>query len=189
MAPKLPGVQAPHTSGADGSARHYNRGVAASDVTTDAEHPDSPQSEDAGPATRVALARVLDEPLDVAAVLGAVSDPAAGGVDLFVGAVRNHDEGRDVSSLTYTAHPSAERRLREVCAAVAARHDVVRVAAVHRVGALAIGDLAVVVATSAAHRADCFAATRDLIDTLKSEVPIWKEQVFDDGRVEWVGTP
>jgi molybdopterin synthase catalytic subunit len=76
-----------------------------------------------------------------------------------------------------------------VCAAVAEEHDVHGVAAVHRVGRLEIGDLAVVVATTAAHRGDAFAASRALIDTLKSEVPIWKHQRFADGSTEWVGTP
>ena len=80
-------------------------------------------------------------------------------------------------------------RLREVCEEVAARHDVRAVAAVHRTGALAIGDIAVVVATSAAHRGQAFDASRDLIDTLKAHVPIWKHQRFTDGVEEWVGTP
>jgi molybdopterin synthase catalytic subunit len=83
----------------------------------------------------------------------------------------------------------ALEKLREVCDRVAAGHDVNGVAAVHRTGRLEIGDLAVVVATSAAHRGQTFAASRDLIDTLKSEVPIWKHQVFADGTEEWVGAP
>lgn len=141
------------------------------------------------PAGIVRRAEVLSTPLNVAEILAAVADPRAGGVDVFIGAVRDHDGGRGVQQLTYTAHPSAAEQLARVCADVAARHDVIAVAAVHRVGELAIGDLAVVVACSAAHRDVCFAATRDLIDTLKQEVPIWKEQSFADGDVEWVATP
>lgn len=137
----------------------------------------------------VRWAAVLDTPLDVAAVLDAVADPRAGGVDLFVGAVRNHDADRDVSALHYSAHPSAAAELRRVCGEVAARHDVFALAAVHRVGPLAIGDLAVVVASAAAHREACFTATRDLIDTLKAQVPIWKEQHFPHAAPEWSGTP
>jgi molybdopterin synthase catalytic subunit len=79
--------------------------------------------------------------------------------------------------------------MREVCDLVAQRHDVLGLAAVHRTGRLAIGDVAVVVATVAAHRGEAFAASKDLIDTLKSEVPIWKHQVFTDGTEEWVGSP
>jgi molybdopterin synthase catalytic subunit len=76
-----------------------------------------------------------------------------------------------------------------VCGEVADRHDVIAIAAVHRVGDLVVGDLATVVAASAPHRSDAFAAAKDLIDTLKSSVPIWKHQRFADGEAEWVGLP
>lgn len=135
------------------------------------------------------LVELRESPLDVAEVLAALDDDAAGGVALFVGRVRDHDHGRGVAGLDYSAHPSAVDRLREVCERVAAQYDVHGVAAVHRVGSLDIGDLAVVVATTASHRGDAFAASRTLIDTLKAEVPIWKHQRFDDGGEEWVGTP
>jgi len=125
----------------------------------------------------------------VAEVVAAVDDEASGGVNVFVGRVRDHDGGRGVSGLGYSAHPSALERLREVCEAVAAEHGVPAVAAVHRTGALAVGDLAVVVATASGHRGETFAATRALIDRLKAEVPIWKHQLFTDGDEEWVGTP
>lgn len=137
----------------------------------------------------VRLAEVRESALDVAEVMAALDDDADGGVTVFVGRVRDHDGGKDVTGLDYSAHPTAADRLREVCEAVASRHDVDGVAAIHRVGTLAIGDLAVVVGTAAAHRDAAFAATRDLIDTLKSEVPIWKHQRFGDGSEEWVGTP
>lgn len=137
----------------------------------------------------VRLVDLRDAPLDVAEVVAALDDDASGGLALFVGRVRDHDHGLGVTGLAYTAHPTALERLRAVCEGVAARHDVHGVAAVHRVGDLGIGDLAVVVATTSSHRGDAFAATRDLIDTLKAEVPIWKHQVFGDGTEEWVGTP
>ncbi len=137
----------------------------------------------------VRLVEIRETPLDVAEVLAAVSDDGAGGVTLFVGVVRDHDEAKAVSHLDYTAHPSALARLRDVVDAVAARHPVASVAAVHRIGHLAIGDLAVVVAASAAHRGEAFDASRDLIDDLKATVPIWKHQGFADGSEEWVGTP
>lgn len=141
----------------------------------------------AHPAVR--LVDIRDTPLDVAEVLAALDEEADGGVTLFVGKVRDHDAGKGVSGLDYSAHPTALDRLREVCDRVAAGHEVNGVAAVHRTGRLEIGDLAVVVATSAAHRGQAFEASRDLIDTLKSEVPIWKHQVFSDGTEEWVGSP
>ena len=137
----------------------------------------------------VRLVAVRDEPLDVAEVTAAVADPAAGGVNVFVGAVRDHDGGQDVVGLEYSAHPSAADRLAEVAAEVAAEFDVVAVAAVHRVGTLAIGDLAVVSAVSAAHRDVAFEASRALIDRLKQRVPIWKHQRFADGTDEWVDSP
>ena len=140
-------------------------------------------------ADRVRLVAVRDQPLDVAEVTAAVSDPEAGGLTVFVGAVRDHDGGQEVRRLEYTAHPTAETRLAEVAAEVAEEFDVVAVAAVHRVGELAIGDLAVVSAVSAAHRGEAFEASRALIDRLKQRVPIWKHQVFADGTEEWVDSP
>jgi molybdopterin synthase catalytic subunit len=132
----------------------------------------------------VRLLDIREQPLDVAEVLAAVEDPRAGGVAVFVGAVRDHDDDRGVVSLDYTAHPTAVDRL-----AVAARHPVQALAAVHRIGHLEIGDAAVVVAAAAAHRGEAFEACRALIDDLKATVPIWKHQRFTDGDEEWVGTP
>ena len=139
--------------------------------------------------TAIRLCELRETPLDVAEVVAALDDDASGGLTLFVGRVRDHDGGKDVTGLDYTAHPSALDRLREVCERVASAYDVHGVAAVHRVGTLAIGDIAVVVATTTAHRGEAFAATRALIDTLKDEVPIWKHQRFTDGSEEWVGSP
>jgi molybdopterin synthase catalytic subunit len=138
----------------------------------------------------VRLLDVRDASLDVAEVLDAVADPAAGGVNLFVGAVRDHDHdhGSPVVRLEYTAHPTAVTVLAEVAAEVAAEFDVIALAAVHRVGTLEVGDLAVVSAVSAAHRDVAFEASRALIDRLKQRVPIWKHQVFGDGSDEWVGS-
>jgi molybdopterin synthase catalytic subunit len=137
----------------------------------------------------VRLVDLRETPLDVAEVVAALDDDASGGLTLFVGRVRDHDGGRDVDGLDYSAHPSALDRMREVCERVAKEYDVHGVAAVHRVGTLAIGDIAVVVATTSAHRGEAFAASKALIDTLKAETPIWKHQRFGDGSDEWVGTP
>jgi molybdopterin synthase catalytic subunit len=131
---------------------------------------------------------VRAEPLSVDEVVAAVSDRHAGGIALFLGAVRDHDHGRAVTALDYTAHPSAADLLRKVAEEVAQAHpSVAALSAIHRVGALAVGDLAVVVGASAAHRGEAFAACRAFIDTLKEQVPIWKREEFADGDHEWVG--
>ena len=137
----------------------------------------------------IRLLALRDVPLDVAEVLAAVDDPRAGGVVSFTGVVRDHDGGRGVTELEYSAHPDAEAALRRVAEAVVADLPVHAVAAVHRTGLLAVGEVAVVVAASAGHRDQAFAAARRLIDDLKATVPIWKRQVFVDGDEEWVGTP
>lgn len=138
------------------------------------------------------MIRLLDlrsTPLSVDEVLAAVQDPGAGGVVSFTGLVRSSDHGRAVVSLDYSAHPSALEVMTATVQKVVADLPVVAVAAVHRVGLLEIGDVAVVVAASAAHRDVAFTAARRLIDDIKSTVPIWKHQVFEDGEDEWVGTP
>lgn len=140
-------------------------------------------------AACVRLADIRESPLDVNEVLAALSDDSTGGLTLFVGAVRDHDRGKQVTGLEYSAHPTALDRLREVCADVATKYGVRAVAAVHRVGRLEIGDAAVIVATAAGHRGEAFEASRALIDDLKATVPIWKHQLFADGTDEWVGTP
>jgi molybdopterin synthase catalytic subunit len=137
----------------------------------------------------VRLIAVRESELSLDEVRAAVADPAAGGIALFAGAVRDSDHDRGVSGLSYSAHPSAAGELRRVAEVVAEKYPVIGIAAVHRVGDLAIGDLAVVLAVSCPHRAEAFDACRDLIDILKASVPIWKHQRFDDGTAEWVGTP
>ena len=137
----------------------------------------------------VRLIAVRESELSVDEVRAAVADPAAGGIALFAGAVRDTDHGRGVTGLSYSAHPSAAAELRRVAEVIAEKYPVIGIAAVHRVGDLAIGDLAVVLAVSCPHRAEAFDACRDLIDILKASVPIWKHQRFGDGTAEWVGTP
>ncbi len=152
------------------------------------EHAGDPASELAtGPA--VVVCDVREDPLSVDEVLGLVRHPRCGGIAVFVGVVRDHDHGEPVTALDYSAHPSVVDSLGEVLAEVATRHTVARLGAVHRVGHLEIGDVAVVAAVSAPHRGEAFEACRDLIDTLKSRVPIWKHQQFTDGSDEWVGLP
>ncbi|MGN6678960.1 MAG: molybdenum cofactor biosynthesis protein MoaE [Streptosporangiaceae bacterium] len=136
----------------------------------------------------IRLAELRETPLSVEEVYAAVTDPAAGGIAVFAGAVRDHDDGKSVTALSYSAHPSAADELRKVCERIAAKFDVHAVAAVHRTGDLAIGDLAVVVAVSTGHRAAAFDACHALIDDLKTTVPIWKHQRFTSGDSEWVNS-
>jgi molybdopterin synthase catalytic subunit len=136
----------------------------------------------------VRLIAVRDSELSVDEVRAAVADPGAGGLALFAGAVRDTDHDRDVTALSYSAHPSAEAELRRVAEVIAEKFPVLGIAAVHRVGDLEIGDLSVVVAVACPHRAEAFDACRALIDLLKASVPIWKHQRFVEGDSEWVGS-
>lgn len=141
------------------------------------------------PQGQVMLTGLRDAELSVDEVVGAVRHARAGGIATFIGVVREQDHGHRVDALDYSCHPSAPDVLADVAAQVAARHPQVRLAAVHRTGHLVVGDLAVVVAAGSAHRDEAFRACRDLIDSLKATVPIWKHQLFTDGSDEWVGSP
>jgi len=142
-----------------------------------------------GVEAEVVLADVRESPLSVDEVLDVVRHPRAGGIATFIGVVRECDNGRGVEALEYTSHPSAPQVLRELAEGVTTGRDVIRLAVVHRVGHLEVGDIAVVVAVSAAHRAGALDACRELIDAVKAMVPIWKHQILQDGSDEWVGTP
>lgn len=141
-------------------------------------------------APPVRLIDLRETPLSVDEVFQAVQDPAAGGTTLFIGSVRDVDPAVDpdaeVVRLDYSSHPTALDRMQEVAERVARESGVIAVAALHRVGELAVGDAAVIVAAAAAHRAEAFEAGRRLIDELKAEVPIWKHEVFVDGETAWV---
>jgi molybdopterin synthase catalytic subunit len=135
------------------------------------------------------LVTVTDQPLDLAAHEEAVAGPASGAVVSFQGVVRDHDHGRGVTVLEYEGHPTAEAVLREVAEEIAADPDVHAVAVSHRVGRLAVGDVALVAAVGTAHRAAAFAACARLVDEAKARLPIWKHQIFTDGTDEWVNCP
>ena len=138
--------------------------------------------------SQIRLIAIRETELSVDEVRAAVADPAAGGEVLFIGTVRDNDADRGVTALSYTAHPSAAAEIRRVAEDIVAKYDVIAIAAVHRVGDLAVGDLAVVVGVACAHRAEAFHACHALIDELKASVPIWKHQRFTDGSDEWVGS-
>lgn len=133
---------------------------------------------------------VTEDPLDASSIAEAVARRDSGAIVEFRGVVRDHDEDRGVRGLTYEAHPRAADVLSDVVRAVLARHADVRAASVHhRVGPLQIGDVAFVVAASAPHRAEAFAAVSELVDETKARLPVWKHQHFADGTESWVNAP
>ncbi|CRK61285.1 Molybdenum cofactor biosynthesis protein MoaB [Alloactinosynnema sp. L-07] len=139
---------------------------------------------------RVLRADVSESPITVEEHAALVEDDAAGAVVTFAGVVRDHDHGRGVTALTYEGHPTAKDIVAEVATEVAARHRGVRALAVtHRIGDLAVGDVALACAVAAEHRREAFTACADLVDEVKARLPIWKHQKFTDGTDEWVNCP
>jgi molybdopterin synthase catalytic subunit len=136
----------------------------------------------------VEFALLSADPITLEQCSSAVASNDAGAVVTFAGIVRDHDAGRSVTSLGYEAHPSAEGILESVAESVATAFPGVRIAIEHRTGSLTVGDLALACAVSSAHRAEAFAACARLVDEVKQQVPIWKEQHFADGTTEWVGS-
>jgi molybdopterin synthase catalytic subunit len=137
----------------------------------------------------VLRASVGEEPLDVAEHAALVEQAAAGAVVTFAGVVRDHDGGRSVRGLEYSAHPSAQRIVAEVAAGVAGRATGVRAIAVsHRVGKLEIGDVALACAVAADHRREAFETCSELVEEIKKLLPVWKHQSFVDGDDEWVNS-
>ncbi|MBM4357932.1 MAG: molybdenum cofactor biosynthesis protein MoaE [Deltaproteobacteria bacterium] len=135
----------------------------------------------------MSLAALRDEPLSLDEVVRAVADERAGAVVTFVGMVRNHSAGRDVTKLEYHAYRTmAEAELRAIACELEAEHPGVRLACLHRVGTLAVGAAAVVCAVSAPHRERAFVVCRELIDRVKARVPIWKREHGESGP-SWVG--
>ncbi|AXB45507.1 molybdenum cofactor biosynthesis protein MoaE [Amycolatopsis albispora] len=139
---------------------------------------------------RIALAAVTDAPISVDEHAALVADDAAGAVVTFSGVVRDHDGGKGVRGLVYEGHPSAGDVLARVVSELASRFDGVRAVAVsHRIGTLAIGDVALACAVAADHRKEAFLACSDLVDEVKARLPVWKHQTFTDGTDEWVNSP
>jgi MoaE-MoaD fusion protein len=127
------------------------------------------------------------DPLDLDAVVAQVADPAAGAVATFIGTTRTHSRGRTVVQLEYDAYPEmAESEMARIADRVKARHEILHVAIAHRTGHVPIGEASVVIAVSAAHRGPAMDACREVIDTLKHTVPVWKKEVFEGGE-EWIG--
>jgi molybdopterin synthase catalytic subunit len=130
---------------------------------------------------------VSEAPLAVEAALSSVSEPAIGGIALFVGTVRDHNGGKPISLLEYEAYAAmAEKEMERIGLELEAEFPGVRVAAHHRTGALAVGDVAVVCAAGAPHRDQAFSVCRALIDRIKERVPIWKREHGPQGPY-WIG--
>jgi molybdopterin synthase catalytic subunit len=140
------------------------------------------------PTDAVRVAAISAEPLDLDAHLRAVDDPRMGAVTTFVGRVRDHDPdaATAVVALEYSAHPDAAAAL-ALLATAAIGSSGALVAVSHRVGTLQVGDAAVVIAVASAHRAEAFEVCRTLIETIKTDLPVWKKQVESDGTATWLG--
>jgi molybdopterin synthase catalytic subunit len=139
--------------------------------------------------TLVVRAAMTEQPINLTEHEELVAHQSAGAIVGFVGMIRDHDEGHRVVRLEYSAHPSAAQVMAEVVAEVATESSGVRaVAASHRIGALHIGEAALVAAVAADHRQAAFATCAQLVDTIKARLPVWKHQFFDDGTEEWVGS-
>ncbi len=132
------------------------------------------------------MIELTEKPIDIQKVIDAVRDENAGGIDVFIGTVRDNTNGRDVLALEFEAYESmALSELRKIIEVASAKWPVIKIAVSHAVGRKQIGELAVVIAVSASHRDAAFQACRYVIDTLKQTVPIWKKEIFEDGEV-WV---
>lgn len=129
---------------------------------------------------------VTDRPIEVDVLEALVASRSSGAVVTFVGRVRDHDHGRPVDDLRYEGHPSAARVLTQLVDAVSSRHPAVTMATAHRIGDLCVGEVAFAATAGSAHRSEAFDACRDLVDTVKAGLPVWKLQRFADGTHEWV---
>jgi molybdopterin synthase catalytic subunit len=139
--------------------------------------------------TTVLRAALTEDAIELAEHEALVAHHAAGAVVGFAGVIRDHDGGRTVTRLEYSAHPTARQTLADVVAEIAAHcHGVRAIAVSHRIGTLRIGDAALVAAVAADHRGAAFDTCELLVDTVKARLPVWKHQFFADGSEEWVGS-
>ena len=124
------------------------------------------------------MVAITTEAIDPAAAMRGLATPGTGGIDVFIGTVRDNNEGKAVASIEYTAYiPMAEEMLRRIEAEIRARWPVEQVVLLHRVGLLAVGDVSVLTAVASPHRAEAFAACRHALERIKADVPIWKKEI------------
>jgi molybdopterin synthase catalytic subunit len=134
------------------------------------------------------MLKIVCTPIDLDEVLRSVKSPEAGAIDIFIGTTRNHSNGKEVLSLEYEVYePMALKLMEAIVAEAHRRWTINRIAIVHRVGKVEIGEASVIVGVSAPHRREAFEACRYAIDALKKDVPIWKKEFFADGEI-WVGS-
>ena len=133
------------------------------------------------------MIEIVEAPIEIQKIIASVQDPAAGGIDVFIGTTRNNARGKQVVELEYEAYvPMALAEMNKIATDIRDRWSVIHSSFVHRIGIVHVGEASVVVAVSSAHRSEAFEACRYAIDTLKKTVPIWKKERFIDGEV-WVG--
>jgi molybdopterin synthase catalytic subunit len=138
----------------------------------------------------VIRSRIVTRPLDIAALVAEVADSACGATAVFVGTVRDMNDGRAVTGMEYTAYAEmAEREIASIAAEAARRFAPLRLSIEHRIGELAVGEASVAIAAAHAHRAPAIDGMRYVIEELKRRVPIWKREHYVDGTREWVGAP
>jgi molybdopterin synthase catalytic subunit len=133
-------------------------------------------------------AQVTEAKISAEDLAALVRSQSAGAVVTFSGEVRNHDKGKEVTSLSYEIHPTAATVIEKLATEVAAKYEIENLATAHRYGAIPIGESAFVVAVSAAHRKAALDACQELVERVKAELPIWKYQEFADGTTEWVNS-
>ena len=132
------------------------------------------------------FAKITEKPINPSEILHAVEDDAAGGTVLFLGTIRNRNEGRAVESLEYEVYKEmAEKRMTELEKAVVEKWPIKKIAMVHRYGRLRIGEVSVAVAVSSEHRAEAFEAGKFAIDTIKRTLPLWKKEKLKSGEEAW----
>ncbi len=132
------------------------------------------------------MVEITDSPINIDKVIKSVTSENAGAIDVFIGTVRNKTKGKPVVKLDFEAYePMAIAEMRKIVNIAKQKWSIEKIAVVHRVGLLEIGDVPVVIAVSTPHRKDSFDACQFVIDTLKETVPIWKKEIFEDGEV-WV---
>jgi len=137
----------------------------------------------------IKIAEITDKPIVAEEVTKLVLDKSYGADVTFVGRVRNHDENKNVTKLVYEAHPDVSKQIYELTSIISKLFPEVTLATLHRVGNLEIGDIAFIVAAASAHRDESLNACRALVESIKSNAPIWKHQYFADGTDEWVNSP
>lgn len=134
------------------------------------------------------MQEITSSAIEIQKVIGSVLTPESGGINVFMGTTRNHSHGRRVLALEYEAYaPMAIKMMERIEQEARGRWSLQKIAIVHRLGRVEIGEVSVLIAVSSSHRLEAFEACRYLIDRLKEIVPIWKREFYADGTVEWTG--